>query len=84
MQEEDIERKQRFLREEIIDKGFDADEFTLWIDEGKEKGTLRVKRLRTRRLEFAGTRRCRERVPNHPRVKAGPQEINLARKPRKV
>jgi hypothetical protein len=39
MQDEHIERKQRFLREEIMEKGFDADQFTLWIDEKKEKGT---------------------------------------------
>jgi|JFJP01.1.fsa_nt_gi hypothetical protein len=47
MQDADIERKQRFLREEIMEKGFDADEFTRWIDEGKEKGTRRVNRLRS-------------------------------------
>jgi hypothetical protein len=47
MQDADIERKQRFLREEIIDKGFDADEFTRWIDKEKVKGTQPLSRLRT-------------------------------------
>ena len=47
MQDADIERKQRFLREEIMEKGFDADEFTRWIDKEKEKGTRLLRRLRS-------------------------------------
>lgn len=36
---EDLEKKQQFLRNEIMAKGFDADDFTLWIDKEKEKGS---------------------------------------------
>lgn len=40
MLNDDVEVKQRYLREEILDKGYDADKFTLWIDQTKEKGSL--------------------------------------------
>jgi len=36
--ENELEAKQAFLRTEIIEKGYDTDEFTLWIDVNYEKG----------------------------------------------
>ncbi len=39
---QDLEVKQQYLREEIILKGYDADDFTLWIDKNKAKGRFIV------------------------------------------
>ena len=33
-----IEDKQKYLREEILDKNYDGDEFTVWMDANSEKG----------------------------------------------
>jgi hypothetical protein len=38
MQSDDLESKQQFLRDEILEAGFDPDHFTLWIDKEKIKG----------------------------------------------
>lgn len=40
MLSDNLETKQQYLREQILDEGFDPDHFTLWIDKEKIKGTL--------------------------------------------
>ena len=46
----DIEAKQKYLCKEVMEKGFDADEFTKWIDANKEKGSAVVMRMRARAM----------------------------------
>lgn len=41
-EQQEMEAKQQYLREEIILKGYDADDFTLWIDKNKSKGKQSV------------------------------------------
>lgn len=48
--EADIEAKQKYLCKEVMEKGFDADEFTKWIDINKEKGNELVMRMRARKV----------------------------------
>lgn len=38
MQDGALEAKQQFLRDQILEAGFDPDDFTLWIDKEKIKG----------------------------------------------
>lgn len=35
-----VEAKQQFLVEEIINRGYNPDDFTLWIDKEEAKGCL--------------------------------------------
>ena len=41
MQEQEIEEKQRYLRREIQERGYDTTEFTIWIDGLDGKGAPR-------------------------------------------
>lgn len=61
--EGDIEAKQKYLCKEVMEKGFDADEFTKWIDINKEKGKVLLMRMRTRKMGDGGTRICSQRIP---------------------
>ena len=43
-----IEEKQKYLREEVLEKNYDGDEFTLWMDKTNVKGRISIdSRMRT-------------------------------------
>lgn len=59
-----IEEKQKYLREEILDKNYDGDEFTLWMDKTNEKGRISIdSRMRTWTVEYRGAKRGYRGVP---------------------
>lgn len=41
-EDEELEAKQKFLRHNIMDQGYDADHFTMWMDKHFEHGRLQL------------------------------------------
>lgn len=59
----DVEQKQKFLFNEIMRKGYDADDFTRWIDSTKEKGMKKSHRMSPGKMDNGGIGRSCARVP---------------------
>jgi hypothetical protein len=39
-EDEELETKQKYLRANILEQGFDTDHFTMWMSKNFEKGRL--------------------------------------------